>query len=99
MPGQFVNVMVAQVVREAHHPAERASELGVRRIQYPAVHHPAGKRKRRLEAGDANLKSMQRVWPASGGHDVEGRDELYFIHMNLPIISPGCGNMRPNERR
>lgn len=78
--------MVAQVVREAHHPAERAPELGVRRIQYPAVHHPAA-------GGGGNdvwrpamgiLKSMQRAWPASRGHDVEGRDELYFIHANLP---------------
>lgn len=60
------------MVREAHHPAERASELGVRWIQYPAVHHPAGKRKRRVEAGGGNLKSMQRVWPASRGHDVKG---------------------------
>lgn len=65
--------MVAQMVREAHHPAERAPELGVRWIQYPAVHHPAGDEgKRRLEAGDGDLKSMQRAWPASRGHDVEG---------------------------
>jgi hypothetical protein len=53
-------MMVAQMVREAHHPAERASELGMRRLQYPAVHHPAaGERERRLEAGDVDLKSMQ----------------------------------------
>lgn len=70
------------MVREAHHPAQRAPELGVRRLQYPAVHHPAGERKRRVEAGDGDLKSMQR--PERGGHDVKGRDELYFIHMNLP---------------
>lgn len=76
--------MVAQVVREAHHPAERASELGVWWIQYPAVHHPEGERKRRLEAGDGNLSSMQRVWPTRGGHDVERRTELYFIHTSHP---------------
>ncbi|KAK6311644.1 hypothetical protein J4Q44_G00173080 [Coregonus suidteri] len=50
------------MVRKAHHPAERASELGMRWIQYPAVHHLLGKRKRRLEAGDVNLKIMQAVW-------------------------------------
>lgn len=39
MAGELVDVVVAQVVREAHH----AAELGVRWIQYPAVHHPAGR--------------------------------------------------------
>lgn len=61
------------MVRKANHPTERASELGMRWIQNPAVHHLPGKRKRRLEAGDVNLKNMQRVWPARRGHDVERR--------------------------
>ena len=87
MPRQFVDVVVAQVVGEAHH-----AELGVRRIQYPAVHHPAGTRRRRVQAGGGGASaSMQRAEPASGGHDVKGRDEPHFIHMNLPIISPGSG--------
>lgn len=42
MAGELVDVVVAQVVREAHH----AAELGVRRVQYPAVHHPAAGRAR-----------------------------------------------------
>lgn len=52
----MVVVMGAECVREAHQPAQGASELGVRMLEYPTVHARPG-------CGGAEVK-MQReaVW-------------------------------------
>lgn len=72
MPGQFVHMVVAEVVRKAHHAAERASELGVRWIQYPAVHHCPGKKKKEeatcRDPAAQSLKDTQRARPPRRGH-------------------------------
>lgn len=56
-----VVVMRTERVREAHHPAQGASELGVRMLENPTVHNRPGcggaEVKMQREAGWLNMQS------------------------------------------
>lgn len=82
-------------------PPSRRESLRTGREVDPVSCCPSSRRQKEATCGGRRweFKKHAASVASESGTWCEGRDELYFIHMNLPIISPVSGNMRPNERR